>query len=691
AGPESEAIIASIEKCGFKAEEELEACSLTSRQAAADEGSEEAAAAWRRLVLAICSSLLLTYVAMHEMLGLPGPSLSPGWDAAVQILLLLPILWAGRHLYKSGMASLFRLAPNMDSLIAIGTGAAIVYSVMMLAGEHAGHLYFETAGMILAIILLGRYLEGRARRRASSAVRALLALQPPNAVRLENGQENIVPIEELRVGDLVLVKPGEKIPVDGRVQAGSSSVDESMLSGESMPVDKQVGDEVTGASVNRHGSLQVKVSRIGEETLLAKIIRLVEDAQGARPPIARLADLISGYFVWTVLGIAAFSFAAWLLFSNVGLNQSVGFALAVLVIACPCALGLATPIALVVGLGRGASLGLLIKSGAALEGAAKINTVVFDKTGTLTRGKPELDLVVPAKNGGYDKEALLTLAAAAEKHSEHPLAEAIVAAADKESTAKYQVEEFQALPGFGLSCRIEGKKLLLGNKRLLEENAVQFEQDEPPQMPGSTLVLVAENNKYLGALAISDQLRDEARETVHRLKKMGLRSIMLTGDRLEVAEQIAGELGLDEVRAELLPGDKAAVIKELQQGERLGSLAMVGDGINDAPALAQADLGIAIGSGTDIAMESADIVLMHSSPLDVVNALLLSRRTLKIIRENLFWALGYNIIGIPLAAGLFYALFDGPRLHPAFGAAAMAFSSVAVVLNALRLRRFQRI
>ncbi len=687
------AVIAEILKCGFHAEEEADE-DLSAVQSRKEQ--EETATAQREfydLLVALACFLFLSYLAMQGMLKLPQVPVSEEMNAFLQIVLLVPILLAGKYLYRSGFSALLRLSPNMDSLISIGTVAAILYSVLALlsvqTSDEAAHLYFDTAGMIIAVILLGRHLESRARRKASGSVRELLALQPATAVLLRDGQEMTVPVGELCIGDLVSVRPGEKIPIDGEVVEGISSVDESMLSGESMPVDKQHGDPLTGASVNQHGALLMKVTRIGRETLLSRIVHLVELAQNARPPIARLADVISGFFVWMVLVVASLTFICWFFLGAGEVRLALNFSLAVLVIACPCALGLATPIALVVGLGRGASMGILIKSGAALETAGKVQTVIFDKTGTLTEGKPQLEDIIPAPECSRSSDDLLLLAAAAEKSSEHPLALAIVQAANDKLLTLPKVTEFQAHPGFGVSCCLDGKKLLLGNSRLLEEAGVRLPDGALPDLPASTLVLLAEEGCFLGVLAIADRIRPDAFTVVQQLRKMGLRTMMLTGDRPAVAEQIALELGLDEVSAGLLPGDKASEIQRLQSLSGNAILAMVGDGINDAPALAQADLGIAIGNGTDIAMESADIILMNSHLTDVAKAILLSRRTLQIIRQNLFWALGYNLVGLPLASGVFFAVFGGPVLNPVFGAAAMAGSSLAVVLNALRLRHFQ--
>ena len=473
-------VIDAVAKCGFKAEEESEeeAASVQSRKEQNEKVSSQRE--FYDLLMAFVCFLILTYLAMQEMLHLPRVPISEEMNSFLQIVLLVPILLAGKSLYRSGFLALLRMSPNMDSLISIGTIAAIIYSVLALfttRGDTAPHLYFDTAGMIIAVILLGRHLESRARRKASGAVRELLALQPATALLLRDGQEKTVPVGELQVGDQVSVRPGEKIPIDGEVLEGVSSVDESMLSGESIPVDKVPGDQVTGASVNRHGALLIKVTRIGKDTLLSRIVHLVELAQGARPPIARLADTISGFFVWMVLAIAAITFICWFFFGGGDVQQALNFALAVLVIACPCALGLATPIALVVGLGKGASMGILIKSGAALETAGKVKTVIFDKTGTLTEGKPVLEEIIPVPDCPRSTDELLILAAAAEKSSEHPLAEAIVQAANEKKLDLPKVSEFQAHPGFGVSCRLEDKQLILGNARLLGKKASQFRKE----------------------------------------------------------------------------------------------------------------------------------------------------------------------------------------------------------------------
>lgn len=684
-GLSAERVCAVVRANGFAAEEWAVEQPATIMAGGTEQ--DEEAGGWRRFLLAAVFSAALAYVAMHDMLGLPFVALRHGRTVLLQLALLLPILAAGREFYLGGLPALFRGMPNMDTLIALGTGAAILYSLLPASAAAGHHLYFETAGMIVTFVLLGRFLEGRSRRRASDAIRQLMQLRPETAriVRVD-GREEEIPASALLVGDVIRVLPGERLAADGVVVDGRSSVDESMLSGESLPVDKAAGDRVTGATINQHGVLLVRATRVGEETMLAQIIRLVADAQGTRPPIARLADTVSGYFVWIVLALAGVSFAAWF-WSGAGADAALRFALAVLVIACPCALGLATPIALIVGIGRGAGLGILIRHGTALESAAKVGVVIFDKTGTLTQGEPAVTLVEPAPGSGLDADALLGLAASAESQSEHPLARAVCRAAQQRALPVAAVSGVEALPGLGLRCRLGEDDVLLGTERLLRQNGIAVEMGESHEVAAAmSLIHVARNGRCLGVIGLADTIKPEAPAALARLRAMGIQTVMLTGDRRASAGTIARELGLDRFEAELLPGDKAGMVRAIQAaGGRL--VAMVGDGVNDAPALAQADVGIAIGRGTDIAMASADIVLMRSNLDQVVTALALSRATLRVIRQNLAWALGYNVVGIPLAAGLFYA-FGGPALNPAFGALAMAFSSVAVVGNALRLRAF---
>ena len=580
----------------------------------------------------------------------------------------------------------------MDSLIAVGTSAAFIYGIYAVIrifggdGSYAHRLYFETAGVIIALILLGRYLEARSKRKTSEAIKKLMGLAPKTATVIQDEQEMVIPIEEVEVGDVILVKPGEKIPVDGVVIHGRTSVDESMLTGESIPVEKDIGSTVTGASINKNGTIQFRATKVGKDTVLAQIIKLVEDAQGSKAPIAKMADVISGYFVPVVMGIAIIAGLAWYLS-----GQSVAFSLtifiSVLVIACPCALGLATPTAIMVGTGKGAEHGVLIKGGEVLETAHKIQTIVFDKTGTITEGQPEVTDVITTEDS--DKQEIVRLAASAEKGSEHPLGEAIVRMARNENIETTQVDEFQALPGRGIEVVIDGKEVVLGNKKLMDDKGISITlHDESDRLAeeGKTPMFLAIDGVLVGIIAVADTIKPSSKRAIELLHRMGIEVVMITGDNTRTAQAIARQVGIDRVLAEVLPEDKANEIKKLQAAGR--KVAMVGDGINDAPALAQADVGIAIGSGTDVAMESADIVLMRSDLLDVITAIQLSKNTIRNIKQNLFWAFAYNTAGIPIAAGLLYA-FNGPLLNPMIAAGAMAFSSVSVVTNALRLKRFK--
>jgi len=516
-----------------------------------------------------------------------------------------------------------------------------------------------------------------------------MGLQPKTATVIQDGTEIELPIEEVEEGDLILVKPGERIPVDGEIVSGRTSVDESMLTGESIPVEKSAGDKVIGASVNKNGSIRFKATKVGADTVLAHIIKLVEDAQGSKAPIAQMADVVSGYFVPVVFVIALASAGVWLLLGH-GAVFALTVFVAVLTIACPCALGLATPTAIMVGTGRGAENGVLIKSGAALETAHKVDTIVFDKTGTLTKGRPEMTDIVPAS--GFGEAEILSLAASAEKASEHPLGEAIVRAAEERKLPVAEVSDFEAVPGFGIKAGIEGRSVLAGNARLLSANHVDFDiaMEEADRLAGEgkTPMFVAIDGQYAGIIAVADVVKESSARAIRALHGMGVKVAMITGDSRKTAEAIAKTVGIDTVLAEVLPQDKAAEVKNLQAAGRI--VAMVGDGINDAPALAQADIGIAIGSGTDVAMESADIVLMRSDLMDVPTAIKLSKKVIRNIKQNLFWAFGYNVLGIPVAAGVLYA-FGGPLLNPILAAAAMSLSSVSVLTNALRLKRFKAV
>ncbi len=604
--------------------------------------------------------------------------------------------WAGRQFLTGAWGAARHGSADMNTLIAVGTLSAYLYSTIATFAPAFFHqsgltptVYFDSAAMIIALILLGRLLEARAKGQTSEAIRKLMGLAPKTARVVREGQEKDVPIEAVQKGDLIRVRPGEKIPVDGRIREGHSAVDESMLTGESLPVDKNPGDEVIGATLNKSGSFLFEATRVGEETALAQIIRLVEQAQGSKAPIQRLADKVAGIFVPVVMGIAVLTFLVWYFW---GPSPAFTFSLlnfvAVMIIACPCALGLATPTAIMVGTGKGAENGILIKGGESLESVHRLTTIVFDKTGTLTRGQLTVTDIVPGKS--VSPEELLSLAAGVERYSEHPLGEAIVRQAKEKNLDLKGVENFQAIAGQGVRADLEGKTLWIGNRRLMENQGFDLspflESAEGLAAQGKTLMFAAREGTVIGLLALADTLKDYSKEAVADLKQMGLEVIMLTGDNRQTAQAIGSQLQVDRVIAEVLPQDKTEQIKKLQgEGKKV---AMVGDGINDAPALAQADVGIAIGSGTDVAMEASDITLIRDDLRVIVTAIKLSKRTIRTIRQNLFWAFFYNILGIPIAAGVLYP-FWGILLNPILASAAMAFSSVSVVSNSLRLRRFK--
>jgi Cu+-exporting ATPase len=657
-----------------------------------------------RLLLAATFSLPLFYCAMAPMLNMayalsmPFPAAlepmhAPLPYAFVQLGLCLPVLCAGAPFYNSGLASIRRRAPNMDALIAIGTSAAVLHSLyslfLLIKGQHHAveQLYFESAAVIITLILFGRFLEKRSRQRSSAAIARLAQLTPATATVVREGKEISVMLSEVFTGDLIRVRPGERIPVDGVVVEGGSYVDESMITGESLPVERRTGDSLIGASLNATGSMLMRATRIGEQSVLAQIVRLIQEAQGNRPPIARMADVVSGYFVQAVFGIALLAGGLWL-FNGAEFAFALRILTAVLVIACPCALGLATPTALMVGIGRGAELGILIKSGSALEAVAKVNTVVLDKTGTITEGNPIVHSVHPASPSM--EEGLLRVCCTLENASEHPLAAAVLRyAAERGITPGGGVDAFNAVAGQGVRGTIDGEACMIGNARMMADcgiDAPTLTRLAAQADPGHTLIFAARNALLLGCIAVSDSVKKSAPAAVAALHALGLDTIMLTGDTQSAAKSAAGEAGIDTVLAAVHPSGKMAEIAKLQSfGKRV---LMVGDGINDAPALALADVGMAMGSGTDVAMESADIILMRGDMLAVPAALQLSRATLRIIKQNLFWAFCYNALGIPVAAGVLHALFDGPLLNPMLAALAMAFSSVSVVSNALRLRAF---
>ena len=680
-----------VDKAGFKLIKEDDEVKEASKK------KDESKLLLNRFIFSLIFTVPLLIISMGHMVGMPLPSIinpmkNPLNFALVQLVLTIPVMVAGYKFYKIGYKNLFKLSPNMDSLIAIGTSAAVAYGLFaiykILNGEthYAMHLYFESAVVILTLITLGKYLEAVSKGKTSEAIKKLMGLAPKTATIIKNGKEVSIPIEEVIVGDIILVKPGEKLPVDGEIIEGSTSIDESMLTGESIPVEKNIGSTVIGASINKAGFIKYKATKVGKDTALAQIVKLVEEAQGTKAPIAKMADIIAAYFVPTVMALAIIAAVGWLI-----AGESTVFALtifiSVLVIACPCALGLATPTAIMVGTGKGAENGVLIKGGEALETTYKIDTIVFDKTGTITEGKPKVTDIIC---NGINEEEVLVLAASAEKGSEHPLGEAIVREAEDRSLEFKSLEHFKAVPGHGIEVTIEGKDILLGNKKLMIENNINIEslhvESDRLATEGKTPMYIAINNKLSGIIAVADTVKENSKAAIEELKKMNVNVAMITGDNKKTAEAIAKSVRIDIVLAEVLPEDKANEVKKLQGQNR--KVAMVGDGINDAPALVQADVGIAIGSGTDVAIESADIVLMKSDLKDVVTAIRLSKATIKNIKENLFWAFGYNVLGIPVAMGVLH-IFGGPLLNPMIAAAAMSFSSVSVLLNALRLKKFK--
>ncbi|HIV19339.1 MAG TPA: heavy metal translocating P-type ATPase [Candidatus Merdivicinus intestinigallinarum] len=700
-----EAIIQAVQQAGYGAALP-DSGKKTEKKSPAKMEEDAAASMKKRLVWSMVFMIPLFYLAMGHMMHWPLPGIFMGDEnllifALTQFLLCLPVLIVNRKYFTGGFKALWNRSPNMDSLIAIGSSAAVVYSVWGLyrmswdmgrgdlaaAHSHAMNLYFETAAMILALITLGKYLETRSKGKTSEAISRLIALAPKTALVERDGEVLEIPAEDVLKGDIVHVKPGQRIPVDGILLEGESAVDESALTGESLPVDKKPGDKLTGASVNRNGFLKMRAERVGEDTALAQIIRLVEDASASKAPIAKLADKVSGVFVPVVIGIALVSALIWLALGY-GPAFSLSIGIAVLVISCPCALGLATPTAIMVGTGKGAENGILIKSGEALETAHLADTVVLDKTGTITEGRLQVTDILPL--AGQTEEELLALAAGMELKSEHPLGQAVVQAGESRGISPVSMDSLQSVPGRGIRTTANGAEFYAGNRIFLEEmqiplanapeKAVQLEEE------GKTVLYFADKTRILGLIAAADTIKATSAQAVQELHDLGLKVVMLTGDSARTAKAVQQKAGIETVIAQVLPDEKEQQIRKLQEEGR--KVIMVGDGINDAPALARADVGIAIGTGTDVAIESADIVLMRGDLRDVVTAVRLSRAVIRNIKENLFWALCYNSLGIPLAAGLFYPLFH-MTLNPMFGAAAMSLSSVCVVANALRLKFFK--
>lgn len=697
-------ICEAVQKSGYKA---FPKNTAKEKPVAISHAAEELRQMRGRLWVSFGFLIPLMYVAMGQMLGLPVPAFLAGAENAVvfaftQLLLTLPVVYANRKYFIVGTKQLFKGSPNMDTLIALGSGASLVYGIYViyrmawgqghgdfaLVHSYMHDLYFESAAMILALITVGKYLEARSKGKTSEAIEKLMELAPKTATRLTADGEEEIPADEVAVGDLLLIRPGAAIPVDAVVEEGYSSVDESALTGESIPAEKAVGARVLSASINGNGVLKVRALKTAENSTLSGIVALVEEASSSKAPIASLADKVSGIFVPIVFAIAAAAFLIWYFAVGESFSFSLSTAITVLVISCPCALGLATPVAIMVGTGKGAQNGILIKSGEALETAHKLDTIVLDKTGTITEGKPVVTDVLPMN--GEDAQSLLRMAVSLEQFSEHPLAAAIVKKAAEQNIEPLEIEDFAAVPGKGLQGRLSGKSVFAGNESFLREKAVEpgeaLQIAEELSRSGKTPLYFASEKGLAGVIAVSDTVKQESPLAISMLMKMGLDVIMLTGDNEKTARAVAAPLGLKRVVSNVLPQDKERLVRELQDEGRL--VGMVGDGINDAPALARADVGIAIGAGMDIAIESADVVLVKSDLRAAVTAIRLSRAVIRNIKENLFWAFFYNVVGIPLAAGVLYPMFE-IRLNPMLAAAAMSLSSVCVVLNALRLKTFK--
>lgn len=703
-----QAVTAAVEKAGYGASPAGQGAATQAQPAQKKENpaAQQMADMKKRLVVSFAFLVPLMYISMGSMAGLPLPAFLTGIEngvafGMVQFLLALPIAYVNRKYYQVGFKMLFHLSPNMDSLIAIGSTAAFAYGIfaimrigyglgvddLALAHQYHMDLYFESAAMILALITLGKYLEAKSKGKTSEAIEKLIGLAPKTATVVRGGEEHTVPVEQVQTGDIIAVKPGQSIPVDGVVTEGTTSVDEAAITGESIPVEKSPGSTVLSASINTTGSFRFRATKVGQDTTLSQIIRLVEEASASKAPIAKLADKIAGVFVPVVIAIALVATLVWLAVGQTA-EFAISIGIAVLVVSCPCALGLATPVAIMVGTGKGAENGILIKSGEALETAHSVNAVVLDKTGTLTNGKPVVTDLLPAQ--GFDETALLHLAASLEKPSEHPLAGAVLAHAKEKGVQPAQVEGFAAVFGKGVQARLAGKACLAGNAALLAEAGVELPKEWQQTInalseDGKTPLLFAQNGTFAGVVAVADTLKETSIEAVRELQDMGIEVTMLTGDNARTAAAIQKKLGIAHVVAQVLPQDKARHVAALRSQGKV--VAMVGDGVNDAPALAGADVGVAIGAGTDVAIESADVVLMKNDLRDVPAAIRLSKAVIRNIRENLFWAFFYNTLGIPLAAGVFYSAL-GWKLSPMFGAAAMSLSSVFVVSNALRLKRF---
>lgn len=690
------AVIARIEKINFGAKLTEGEDLVQEWQKENELSSQSLRNQFKSLPPMIILALMLLYVSMGHMIGLPlptflTPEVSPIAFAIIQLLLVMPIMYLGKHFYKDGFSNLIQGAPNMDSLVAVGTGAAFVYSlfsfIMILVGDstYAMNLYFESCGVLIAMISIGQYMEAKSKRKAGDAIGSLMKLVPQTARKYENGSSTVVKLSELEISDKVLVQPGERIPVDGVVIEGTSEVDQSLLTGESIPVAVKEKSEVIAGSLNGTHPLVIEITHLGNDTTLAQIIRLVRSAQSSKAPVAALADRVSFYFVPTVMVLSVLTFCAWAIFSDEPISLAVKAMISVLVIACPCAMGLATPTSIMVATARGAQLGVLIKNAVALELAGKVDVIAFDKTGTLTLGQPKV--VDTITFDGYEKEQVLALAANLEARSEHPIAKAIMAANHSDITAIQPV----VLPGLGLTGNINGKNVALGNASLMLQLSVDITVAKEVLARMSSLartpLLLSVDGKLVAVIGVADTVRPESNKVLKALRQLGVRTLMISGDNKRTARKIADELGIDEVYGEALPQDKARIIRELQ--DKGLKVAMVGDGLNDAPALAQADVGFAVADGVDVSAQAGDVILMRHGLQSVLTALRLSKAALRNIYQNLGWAFGYNILGIPVAMGVLHALWGGPMLSPMIGGTAMALSSTSVVLNALRLRFFR--